>query len=562
MSEGHCQARVEPLLDTSRPPLSHPIFRALWAASLTSYLGAMIQSVGASWMMTSIDGSPQMVAAVQAALSLPLMLFALVAGAIADSVDRRLVMLGSQIFMLIVSLILFALAWFGLITPWLLLLLTFLLGCGTAMNAPAWQASVGDVVARDQVPAAVAINSMGFNIARSLGPALGGVIVATAGAATAFIVNAATYVPMIWVLGSWRRPRTAPDLPRETIGAAIAGGIRYILLSPTLGAVILRGFVFGFGAGAVPSLLPLIARDSLGGGAIIYGVLLGSFGLGAVVGGLALARMRAAWTPESMVRLACLASAAAAVLIGLSSAIVPTALLVMVVGGAWLMVISNFMVTVQLRSPRWFVARTVSIYQMAVFGGMASGALAWGWATAVLGIAIALSAAAAVQVFCALIGLRLPLPSSFDVDLTPLDRWRAPETAVPVEHRTGPIVIAVEYRIREADQAEFLAVLTELRRIRRREGVRNWALLRDLADAQVWIERFQTPTWLDYVRQSTRFTREDGLVHDRVRALHCGPGTPLVRRMAEEKMVAAADTGASEYLSSPSGAFPPEKRTT
>ena len=293
-------------------PLRHKTFRAIWIASLASNFGGMIQSVGAAWMMISIAGSADMVALVTASVTLPIMLLSLLSGAAADSFDRRRIMLAAQGFMLLVSVALAAFVWLGLITPWLLLLFTFLIGCGSAFNGPAWQASVGEMVPRPDLPAAVALNSMAFNIARSLGPAIGGAIVAVAGAAAAFAVNAVSYFGLVAVLARGRPPRAERPLPRERMGVAMAAGIRYATMSPAVLVVLARSLVFGFGASAISALMPLVARDLIGGGALTYGVLLGSFGAGAVGGALASARLRGIATSETIVRAACVGFAAAA----------------------------------------------------------------------------------------------------------------------------------------------------------------------------------------------------------------------------------------------------------
>ncbi len=516
-------------------PLRHRIYRQVWIASMASNFGGMIQSVGAAWTMVTIAASADMVALVQSSVTLPIMLLALVAGAVADSFDRRRVMIAAQSFMLVVSAALAACAWLGLLSPWLILLFTFLIGCGAAFHGPAWQASVGEMVPRADLPSAVALNSMGFNIARSLGPAIGGVIVAAVGAATAFAINALSYVGLIFVLRGWKPERDEDALPRERIGVAIVAGVRYVAMSPAVGVVLLRGLVFGLGASALPSLMPLIARDVIGGGPFTYGLLLGAFGAGAVGGALSTARLRQALSPEAMVRIACLAYAVAAALAGLSPFLLPTMALLFVAGGAWVLALSTFNVAVQLNAPRWVVARALSLYQMATFGGMAAGAWAWGVAAEQRSIAFALAGAAAVEIACALVGLRLRLPEARHADLTPLRRWQAPETAVPIKARSGPVVITIEYRIAAADRRTFLAAMAERRRIRRRDGARHWTLLRDLSDPEIWIERFHLPTWTDYIRHNNRITNDDAAAHDRVRALHQGPNPPVIRRMIERQ---------------------------
>ncbi|WP_210528713.1 MFS transporter [Rubellimicrobium arenae] len=525
-------------------PLRHPIFRSVWIASMASNFGGLIQSVGASWMMTSIAPSADMVALVQASVTLPIMLLSLVSGAIADSLDRRKVMLVAQVFMLAASVLLSAAAWAGVITPWLLLLFTFLIGCGAALNSPAWQASVGDMVPRQDLPAAVALNSMGFNIARSLGPAIGGAIVAAAGAAAAFAVNALSYIALIVVLARWRPERPPSPLPPETLGAAMLSGVRYVVMSPKVLVVLIRSLAFGTGASAISALMPLIARVLVGGGPLIYGLLLGAFGVGAVGGAMASTALRSRLTTESLVRAASLAFAAAAAITALSGTILLTVPALLVAGAGWVLALSSFNVSVQMSTPRWVVARALSLYQMTAFGGMALGAWLWGTIAEHGGIAEALLAAAGVLVACALIGLLLPLADIKGRDLAPLRRWDAPDTAVPVDGRTGPVVVAVEWRVAESDVPAFLDTMSERRRIRRRDGAHNWVLMRDLADPELWVERYHAPTWLDYVRLNNRLTKDDAELFDRLRRLHRGSWPPHVHRMIEREARSSASDGA------------------
>lgn len=526
---------VSPPASGPMAPLSVPIFRGVWIASLASNFGGLIQSVGASWMMTAIAGSADMVALVQASVTLPIMLFALAAGAIADNFDRRIVMLSAQLFMLIVSLGLAVLSWAGWITPWLLLGFTFLIGCGSALNGPAWQASVGDMVPRTYLPGAVALNSMGFNIARSVGPAIGGAIVAVAGAAAAFAVNAASYVGLIVVLARWKPPVVERLLPRETLGVAMVAGIRYAAMSPAIRVVLLRSVIFGLGASAVPALMPLMARDLLAGGPLTYGLLLGAFGLGAVAGAFGREALRNRYSNEGIVRYASLAFACAAVVVGLSSLLVLTMAALLFAGAGWVLALSTFNVTVQMSAPRWVVARALSLYQMFAFGGMALGSGIWGQLAGDAGIWLALSVAGGLLASGALLGVFLPLAQTEDLNLDPLRRWHAPDVAFDIQPRSGPVVVSVQYRIRREDVIAFLRVMAERRRIRRRDGARHWTLLRDLSDAEIWVERFSAPTWLEYIRHNQRMTQADATVSERIRALHQGDEPPRVERMIERQ---------------------------
>ena len=515
--------------------LGVPIFRAVWLASMSSNFGALVQAVGASWLMTQLSTSEQQVALVQASTALPIVLFSLLAGAVADNLDRRVVMLGAQCFMLAVSVALALCAWAGVLTPWLLLAFTFAIGCGTAFNNPAWQASVGDMVPRAALPGAVALNSMGFNIARSVGPALGGAIVAAGGAAAAFATNAASYLALIAVLWRWRpaeRPRT---LPRERMHLAMLDGLRYVAMSPRIWVVLVRGAVFGAGATAVPALMPLVARDLVAGGPLTYGVLLGSFGAGAVGGALSSGWLRRRLSTEAIVRGGSAAVALGAAASGASGALGATVPALMVAGAGWVLALSTFNVSVQMSTPRWVVARALALYQMATFGGMTAGAWGFGLLAEARGVDTALVAAGALLAGSLALGLVLPLRQVENLDLTPLGRWREPETALPVERRSGPIVVTVEHRVAEENVPAFLDAMVERRRICRRDGARRWTLLRDLAEPELWIERFHMPTWLDYVRDTQRRTVEDAENLERIRRLHVEGGPPRVRRMIERQ---------------------------
>lgn len=516
-------------------PLHIPIFRAVWVASLASNFGGLIQSVGASWMMTSLTQDSALVALVQASTTLPIMLLSLLAGAIADNMEQRSVMLWAQSFMLAVSATLSVFAWQGWLTPWLLLGFTFLIGVGTALNNPAWQASVGEMVPRPSLPAAVALNSMGFNIARSLGPALGGMVVAAAGAAAAFLANAVSYLGLIAVLLRWKPASRERQLPRERIAVAMEAGLRYASMSPHLRVVIVRSAMFGLGAVAIQALLPIVARDHVSGGALTYGALLGAFGLGAVGGGLASSRLKRQLSNEQVATAGALAMAAGTLVTGWSHFLPLTFIALMLCGAGWLLALSTFNVTVQMASPRWVVGRALSLYQMAAFGGMALGSWLSGELAERHGVGTALEIASLFQLIVALLAIRLPLPQVEALNLDPLSRWTEPDIAVPIQPRSGPIVVTIEYRIDPSDIAKFLTEMAERRRVRIRDGARNWTLLRDLGDAELWIERYHVATWVDYVRHNQRRTHADAASFERIQALHKGAEAPKVHRMIERQ---------------------------
>ena len=521
-------------------PFRHRIFRSVWIATLASSFGGMIQGVGAAWMMVALGASPQMVTLVQASITLPIVMLSLLAGALADAFDRRKLMIVAQLLMLLVSTVLAVSTYLDLVTPWLLLLFTFLIGCGAALNAPAWQASVGAMVPREDIPSAVTLNSMGFNLARSVGPAIGGLIVAAASAAAAFTINALSYVGLIFVLLGWRTKQEKRQLPRERLGSAIISGIRYVAMSPNVSSPLGRGLVSGLGASSVSALSPLIARDIIGGGPVVYGLLLGAFGVGAVVGAFWSHRLRIAFSNEWIVRFALLGSAVGIAISAVSSWLALTMVAMLLCGLGWVLVVSILNATVQMSAPRWVVARALSLYQMATFSGMAGGAWLWGYVTERSGLTMALLIGASVQLGCILLGRWFRLAETEDMNLDLLG-FAEPATVTPVRGRTGPVVITIEYRIASEDAYAFLDAMAERRTVRRRNGARRWSLLRDLADPEVWIERYHSPTWTEYLRHNRRFTHDDAVIGERIKALHRGPGEPPVRRLIERQTGFAPD---------------------
>lgn len=528
--------RRSPLL-----PLRNEAYRRIWLASISSNLGGLIQGVGAAWMMASISTSENMVALVQASNTGPIMLLSLIAGAIADSFDRRRVMIAAQLFMIVVSALLTLFALLDLITPWALLAFTFLIGCGTALNNPSWQASVGDIVPRADLPAAVSLNSMGFNITRSVGPAIGGAIVAAAGAAAAFAVNTLSYFAITYALFRWRPEIPKSPLPREHLGSAIAAGLRYVAMSPNLGKVLFRGFVFGLTATAILSLLPIVARDQLSGGPLTFGGLLGAFGLGAIFGAFSNQRARELLSSEDIVRAAFAGFAVAAGVTGISTSVWITALALMVAGACWVLALSLFNTVVQLSAPRWVVGRALSLYQTTTFGGMATGSWLWGSVAENYGSDHALVASSLLMMVGVFIGFFLPMPAFATLDLDPLNRFNEPSLKLDIRPRSGPIVIHIDFEITDEDVPEFLRIMVERRRIRLRDGARNWTLMRDLENPDIWTETYHVPTWVDYVRHNQRRTKADAEITDRLLELHRGDRLPKVHRMIERQAIPPAD---------------------
>lgn len=524
---------------TTLAPLRRPLFRAFWTASMASNLGSYVQSVGAAWLMTSIAPSASFVALVNSATTLPILLLALVAGAVADVYDRRLVMIGSQGVMLCASVALAVMAYVGVMSPWLLLGMTALIGCGTAMNAPAWQASVGEQVPREDLAGAVALNSLQANVARSLGPAIGGVVVAVAGASAAFLLNALSYLGLIAVLIGWKRDQGVRTLPPERLHAAMGAGVQYVRHSPIIRPTLSRALLFGVTASAIWALMPLLAKDGLGQGASGYGLLLAAFGLGSVLGALSNTVLRQRFGDELVVRAGTVGFALSVALAGGTLGLPPTLAALLVTGFCWVVVVATLNINVQLAAPKWVVGRAMSLFQMATFGGMAIGSWAYGAIAEAQGVGVSLwVSAAAVFLTLAFAGrwrLKPIPPTGFD-----LDTFRptvTPSVAASVVIGADPMVLSVEYRISETNTPLFLKLMLQKSEVRRRNGARRWRLLQDVADPELWMERFESASWTEHIRQRHRMTRADLEIEARIRELHEGLAPPVVRRLMQRTPV-------------------------
>lgn len=526
-------------------PFHSRVFAIFWWAALVSSFGSLIQTVGASWLMATIAPSPDTVALVQTAGTLPFFLLALVAGALADTYDRRLIMLGSQLLMIVASIALAVLGLMGAVTPEVLLLFTFLIGCGTAAFAPAWQAAIADQVPRNQLAAAVMANALGFNLARSLGPAIGGVIVASVGAAAAFVVNAVSYIGMLIALWWWKPSRHESSLPPEPLGAAMAAGIRYVSLSPPLVAILVRAVLFTVPISAVPALMPVVARDLLGGGATTYGVLLGGFGVGAMLGALSSAALRTRFTSDALLRGLCVVSTLAMLAIAQSPWAATTLLAHVVAGAVWTLGLANFNIAVQLSSPRWVTGRTLAIYQAFAFAGMALGAWGWGDLATTFGLREALMVAGLSSLSTFLVARAMPVSYATSGSLDPKAFGAFEPPQVDLHPSSGPIVVTIEYEVAPDKARDFAVAINELGRIRRRDGARRWSACQDIDDPRRWVERFESPTWADYLRRQSRPTAADHEVRTRLRSLIEGERSQ-VRRFIERPAGAEPVGGPTE----------------
>ena len=514
-------------------PLRFDVFRNMWVASLFSNFGLFVLGVGAAWDMTQMSGSPSLVALVQSAMMLPMALFSLAAGAIADMFDRRKVTMAALGISIVGATGLTVLAWSGHLSPATILVFCFIVGSGTALLSPSWGASVNEQVPTHVLPQAIALNGVSWNVARSTGPAIGGVIVAAAGGLAAFATSAIFYIPLLLALYMWKRNNEPSRLPPESLGRAMISGARYVANSPAIRIATARTLVAATAGAGIVSLLPLVSRDVLGGTAQLFGLLLASFGLGSVIGALNIGHLRARMSVEQAVSTCSAGMALAVVIVALSPWWVLSALALVLFGSSWTGCFMILNVTVQMASPRWVSARALATYQTAVGVGMAGGGWGWGVLATRVGVEKALLASAAALVLSLLLSRWMRLSTSGSLRPSDSDLLSEPNVKIPLIARSGPIVVELEYRVEERRARLFYAVMQKVRLSRMRNGAYGWSIARDIEDPQVWIERYHCPTWHDYLRQRNRPTQSERDLHQRAMKFHIGPEPVRIHRMLE-----------------------------
>jgi MFS family permease len=522
-------------------PLRRTWFRALWTAQFVANTGTWAQTVGAQWLMGDLGGSPLQIALVQTAATLPVFLLVVPAGALGDVVDRRRLLLVSQTLMLVAAAALAVLTAAEAVTPNRLLALTAVLAVGQALAAPCFQAVQPELVAREELAQAALLNGANANVARAVGPAIGGLLIAATGPAAAFALNAVSFLGVLAVLYRWPRASAVRPLGAEPIGQAIRAGMRYVRSAPAFSSVLARSALFMVFASGLWALLPALARGPLGLGPNGYGGLLAAVGFGAVLGTAVLPRLRARGGTGGVVVLATLAYALAVAVVGvhLSSAAVVAALVL--AGLSWIAVQSTLNATAQLLLPTWARARALAYFQLVFMGGQAVGALAWGAVADTLGLTAAFILPAGGLVVTALLGLLLvPLRSDEDVRHSELP-WPQPPEALQWDADAGPVLVSLEWRVHSSDVPEFLAVMRELGRARRRTGAYLWGVFQDAEDPELFLETFTVSTWHEHLRQHVeRGTVADAFLEERARAHLAGGTGPVIRHLVWAYAVAAA----------------------
>ncbi|HEV2728457.1 MAG TPA: MFS transporter [Terriglobales bacterium] len=520
----------EPEIPGLGRPLRNPTFRNLLIADVVSDVGAFMQSTGAAWLMVPLNAGPLYVALTQTASALPFFIFALPAGAIGDIVDRRKLILFTETWMAGVAVVLAALTLSGSISPLPLLILTFALSAGDAFETPTWRAVLPDVVAREDLPAASALNGIEFNFARAIGPGLAGLLIAAAGVGSAFLLNAVSFVGVILVIARWKRPLRKRTAPPETLMGATVAAIRYVHYSPPIRTLLARSGLVMFFASGLLALLPSLAH-TVKNSPVAYGILLGCFGLGAVLGAVLMQRVRARWSTEAVV-------AGGVAIFGISTiaasalhSLPALALAMVFAGSAWIIFISLVSVLVLNHAPDWVRARVLAVSTLVFQGAVAAGSVIWGAVASRAGISTALLSAGAGTVAMTSLALFLRLPDA-KVDLTSWNHWRLPVVkngAETVDDDLGPVLVTVEYEVAPEQVSDFLQALRQYRRIRRRDGARRWGVFRDLENAGRYVETFIVGSWAEHLRQHERFTRADRELEERVQRYVTS--TPKVRHL-------------------------------
>jgi MFS family permease len=507
--------------------LRYPVFRYLWIATVVSNVGGWMYDAAAGWLMTSLSPSPLIVSLVQVANSLPLFLFALPAGALADMVDRRRLILTLEILTTVFSAVFAALVMLHVASPLVLLAFVFLIAALGAIETPAWQAIVPQLVPPVALTSAIATNSVGVNISRVLGPALAGLIILGLGIAAPFWVDAFSNLGVIAVVLWWREPaRPAHALPPEHLTGAIRAGWRYARNNRALKATLARAVGFFLFASAYWALLPLLARTQLGGGPTLYGVLLGAIGAGAVGGAFVLPRLKARSSADSMVMRGEAGTALALLLFALAHNPAIAVLACLIAGVSWIVVLATLNVSAQVALPEWVRGRGLAAYVAVFFGTMSVGSLLWGYLAERTGLMPAHCVAAAGALLAMVLSRRWRLGTGPQADLTPSVHWPAPVLADPSQEDAGPVMVSVEYRVSAANRAEFLAALAPVAHERLRDGAYDWDIFEDSAHPERLVEIFFVDSWLEHLRQHQRVTKADELLETRLRRLvH---GEPLI----------------------------------
>lgn len=517
-------------------PFRYPAFTVMWMATLASMTGTWMHEVAAGWLMASLSTDPRMVALVQTATMLPGLLFVLPAGALADILDRRRMLIGVRMAMSLVAVALGVATLAGHITPWGLLAFTFLLGAGNAFTAPVWQAIVPQMVPRAVLPHAISLNSLAVNVSRAVGPAVAGLLIASVSFGAPFLVNAVAFFALVGAVAWWRPPpKPASPLPGESLVSAMRAGVRYVRSSVPVRSTLARAVTFVVPASAYWALLPIVVRDQLGGGAQLYGLMVGSIGAGAVLGAFALPTLRGRLGADRLVDLATLGTVGALAGFALAPHHVVAGASAVLAGFCWLSALSSMNVSMQMALPEWVRGRGLSVYHMSFFGSMAVGSYLWGHVAGWLGVPSALGIAGLTALVALPAARRWRLLLGASLDLSPSVRWPAPVPAWRFPQDRGPALITVEYEILVDQRERFFSLLDDLEHCRRRGGAVAWGIYEDVGRPGLFVETFLEVSWLEHLRHHERITGADRAIIDAAAACHAGPERPRVTHLVRPR---------------------------
>ncbi|EPX78186.1 MFS transporter [Litoreibacter arenae] len=510
-------------------PFAHTAFALLWTATLISNIGTWMHDVGAGWLMTTLDPTPAVVTLVQASTTLPVFLFALLAGTLADRFDKRRMLIVINLCLTVVVFVLALLVWQELMTPVLLILFTLAIGTGAAFMAPAWQAIVPSLVPREKLKPAIALNSMGINISRAIGPAVAGVLIASIGLAAPFALNAASHLVILAALFLWRPTDLPAKKSHGSLLSEMGTGLRHVRHNPAMLATAVRALAFFLFASAYWSLLPLIARNAEGGGSELYGILMALIGTGAVVGALLLPRLSKRFDADMTVRIGTAGTMAALLAMALSSAPVALMAAAFVGGLSWIAVLTSFNVSAQTALPNWVRARGLAVFLMVFFGSMSLGSVVWGQIATILSIRAALVIAAAGLLFGMLVTRKFAVGQGEKMDLDPASAWPVAPSLNDGQSDDHAAMVTVEYNIDPADADTFTGLVREFSKERMRDGATRWDITQSVEAPDTWIEVFHLPSWAEHLEQHERATKSDIDLQQKIKELDRHGEGPVVR---------------------------------
>lgn len=527
-------------------PFRHTLFAVMWTATMVSLVGTWMNDIAAGWLMAEMTNSPTWVSMVQSAVSLPIFLFAMPAGALADLVDRKKVLAVMQTFSAVVAFSLWWVVYSGGISPVSLLVFAFLLGTGASFVLPVWMAIIPQLVPKEKMQSAVALHSVAVNSARTTGPAIGGVVIALWGVSYPFFINGCTFIAAIMgILWCWNKlvDVRPTNLPTERFFAAMRAGVRFAKSSDPLRATLINAFAYFSVASVYWALLPLIARDLLQGGPELYGNLMGGLGIGALATALIMPTLRARFGMNKMVGGAMVMTSVAIAFFAIARDPIVGIIAAIFCGGSWLLVVASYNVAAQVALPEWVRGRGLAVLQMVYFGAFAVASVVWGRVAEAIGMRGALGIAAVLSLAIVGVLIKWNLGIKDKPDLTPSGHWIEPTVARDegIDEDQGPVMVTMEYVIDAKDTSAFMLAMVEMAKNRRRDGAYSWGVYEDTGTPGKFIETFYLESWLEHMRQHERVTKDDLEVENNVRKFHKGKDRPRALHYLAPKVTGRLD---------------------